>query len=185
MLPSKTLIKIKDGFTIVETLIVLAVAGLILLIILNAIPALDRSSRNNQTRQDIQLILAAVSRWELNNSGNFPSQPNNTTNPITSNTDFLYDVPLTYYNNVIDSTHPFPTNIILQTTNSIYAAGTTIASTPFMNTSTLNTVIIANHLKCDSNNDGNATYQGASYSDVVALYSIDTGNNASPQCSEL
>src|ERR1700679_1776700 len=61
------------GFTIAETMIVLAAAGVILLIVLEAVPALERSGQNNQRRQDVQQILAAVSHYELNNGGNMPS----------------------------------------------------------------------------------------------------------------
>ena len=44
--------KREEGFTIIEVLIVLAIAGLILLIVFLAIPALQRNSRNTQRKND-------------------------------------------------------------------------------------------------------------------------------------
>ncbi len=58
-----------SGFTIVEAIIVIAVAGIILLMVLLAIPALQRSGHNDRKRHDVQTILEAVSQYELNNSG--------------------------------------------------------------------------------------------------------------------
>ena len=37
-----------EGFTIIEVLIVLAIAGLILLVVFLAVPALQRNARNTQ-----------------------------------------------------------------------------------------------------------------------------------------
>jgi len=53
--------KREEGFTIIEVLIVLAIAGLIILIVFLAVPALQRNSRNSQRANDASLVLAAVS----------------------------------------------------------------------------------------------------------------------------
>ena len=45
-----------EGFTIIEVLIVLAIAGLIMLIVFLAVPALQRNSRNTQRTNDASLI---------------------------------------------------------------------------------------------------------------------------------
>jgi prepilin-type N-terminal cleavage/methylation domain-containing protein len=67
----KNLIK-KDtrGFTIIEVLIVLAIAGLIMLIVFLAVPALQRNSRNTQRANDASRALAAINECLSNNSGN-------------------------------------------------------------------------------------------------------------------
>src|SRR5258708_33888221 len=75
------------GYTIVELMFVLAIAGIILLLVFEAIPALQRSSRNNQRKQDISTILHAVSQYELANSGNYPLDCNNLVNPTTCDMD--------------------------------------------------------------------------------------------------
>ncbi len=62
-----------EGFTIVETMIVLAIAGLILLIVLLAVPALQRSSVNTNIKSDASAIAAAITDYESNNGGAVPS----------------------------------------------------------------------------------------------------------------
>lgn len=53
--------KREEGFTIIEVLIVLAIAGLIMLIVFLAVPTLQRNSRNTQRTNDASLVTAAVS----------------------------------------------------------------------------------------------------------------------------
>jgi prepilin-type N-terminal cleavage/methylation domain-containing protein len=66
--------KRQQGFTIIEVLIVLAIAALILLIVFLAVPALQRSSRNNSTRQEAADVLAAVNDYVANNNGSSPNK---------------------------------------------------------------------------------------------------------------
>ena len=61
--------KVKEGFTIVEVLIVLAIAALILAIILIALPDLQRSSRNSNIFHDAQNLASANQTYEGNNQG--------------------------------------------------------------------------------------------------------------------
>lgn len=61
------------GFTIVEVMIVLAIAGLIILIVFLAVPALQRSSRNTQARNAAAAVLAVVNEYTANNGGTFPT----------------------------------------------------------------------------------------------------------------
>ena len=73
-------LKKKDqGFTIVEVMIVLAIAGLIILIVLLAVPALQRNSRNNGVRNDSARIGGLVQE-QVNNSQN-GILPNSATTP--------------------------------------------------------------------------------------------------------
>jgi prepilin-type N-terminal cleavage/methylation domain-containing protein len=58
-----------EGFTIIEVMIVLAIAGLILLIVFLAIPALQRNSRNTQRKNDAAAYTAAYSEDVNNNNG--------------------------------------------------------------------------------------------------------------------
>ncbi len=61
-----------EGFTIIEVLIVLAIAGLILLIVFLAVPALQRNTRNTGRKEDASRIATAVSNFVSNNGGNLP-----------------------------------------------------------------------------------------------------------------
>jgi prepilin-type N-terminal cleavage/methylation domain-containing protein len=59
------------GFTIVEVMIVLAVAGLILLIVLIAVPALQRNARNQHRKTAVDLVASEVEEYK-NNTGHYP-----------------------------------------------------------------------------------------------------------------
>ena len=45
-----------EGFTIIEVMIVLAIAAMILLVVLLAVPALQRNSRNTAVKTDAGFI---------------------------------------------------------------------------------------------------------------------------------
>lgn len=62
----------QKGFTIIEVLIVLAIAGLIILIVFLAVPALQRNSRNTTKRSDVSKALGAVGEFTANNNGKVP-----------------------------------------------------------------------------------------------------------------
>jgi prepilin-type N-terminal cleavage/methylation domain-containing protein len=68
--------KKSEGFTIIEVLIVLAIAGLIMLIVFLAVPALQRNSRNNSRRNDASRVLAAANEWRTNNNNQMPAAAN-------------------------------------------------------------------------------------------------------------
>jgi prepilin-type N-terminal cleavage/methylation domain-containing protein len=150
-----------DGFTIVEMIIVLAVAGLILLMVLVAIPALQRGSRNNQRKQDVQVILEAVSHWELNNSGNIPTPTDNYLQASNAK--------LTYYD---------PLNVYINGGSSGWSpAPNPVTATP--------DVEVYNYQKCSATSLGSSTAAGAGYSDIVALYTIETAGGTTPKCQQL
>ncbi len=65
--------KADKGFTIIEVMIVLAIAGLIMLIVFLAVPALQRNSRNTQRKSDASRISSAVANYVANNNGRQPS----------------------------------------------------------------------------------------------------------------
>lgn len=144
------------GFTIIEMLIVLAVAGTILSLALVAIPVLQRNSRNNQRAQDVQTILASVSRHALNNSGNFER-------PSAGFKLFYYE------------------NSSAKIRFEHRESGEGVTQTP-----TLETVIVANRQKCSADQLGKSTPAGAGYADVVALYMIEqSGGKISQRCQEM
>ena len=61
------------GFTIVEVLIVLAIAGAILAAILLAVPALQQNARNSQLKTAANDVVAAISNSTANNNGSIPA----------------------------------------------------------------------------------------------------------------
>lgn len=60
------------GFTIIEVVLVLAIAGLIFLIVFLALPQLQRSRRDTQRKNDAGRILAQLENYAGNNNGNYP-----------------------------------------------------------------------------------------------------------------
>ena len=61
--------KTKRGFTIIEVVLVLAIAGLIFLMVFIALPALQRSQRNTQRRDDYSMLVTAVNSYMSSNNG--------------------------------------------------------------------------------------------------------------------
>src|SRR5436189_525213 len=61
------------GFTIIEVMIVLAIAALILLIVFLAVPALQRNSRNTQYRSEAARILGGANEFTTNNNNTLPA----------------------------------------------------------------------------------------------------------------
>ena len=60
------------GFTIIEVVLVLAIAALIFLMIFVALPALQRGQRDTARKEDVGTIAAAVNSYKSNNSGQVP-----------------------------------------------------------------------------------------------------------------
>lgn len=73
MLSHTSQTKKEKGFTIIEVLIVLAIAGLILLVVFLAVPALQRNARNTQRSTDAGNILSSLSEYVGNNNGQLPA----------------------------------------------------------------------------------------------------------------
>jgi prepilin-type N-terminal cleavage/methylation domain-containing protein len=65
--------KLNEGFTIIEVMIVLAIAGLILLIVFLAVPALTRSNDNTDRKQAAGRIGSAINDYVSNNNGSAPT----------------------------------------------------------------------------------------------------------------
>jgi prepilin-type N-terminal cleavage/methylation domain-containing protein len=66
---------LKDGFTIIEVVLVLAIAGLIFLMVFIALPALQRSQRDTQRRDDIARANTALTQFMANNRNQVPQFP--------------------------------------------------------------------------------------------------------------
>lgn len=146
--------KKSDGFTIVEVMIVLAIGALILLVVLLAVPALNRNKRNTQRKQDVSALLGAISEYTTNNAGSLP--PNTAAITALANLSF-YD-PATDVN-YVNST-------------------TAVTTTPGTDA---NTVYIRNYAKCSGNAIATS---GATRRNVVAYYFVETPTSSSAICQE-
>ena len=62
-----------QGFTIIEVVLVLAIAGLILLMVFIALPALQRGQRDTQRRNDVGRMMSQVNSYQTNSRGAVPN----------------------------------------------------------------------------------------------------------------
>lgn len=69
---SQEQIQKKKGFTIIEVVLVLAIAGLIFLMVFIALPALQRSQRDTQREQDLSRFMSQINSYQSNNRGGVP-----------------------------------------------------------------------------------------------------------------
>lgn len=157
-----------QGFTIIEVLFVLAIAGVIMMIVFMAIPTLQRNARNSARKQDIAAALDAVSSYQLRSTGSFCP-----TSGGACDTAALFQYTKFHFYDASDFT-----------VSGVPAGTSTITSV-----SGLNSVEIHNHYKCGTNAATGAviaTQTAASYLDVAAVYATEAGNgSATFQCREL
>ncbi|GAC1387778.1 MAG: hypothetical protein NVS1B7_2670 [Candidatus Saccharimonadales bacterium] len=148
------------GFTIIEVLIVLAIAGLILLVVFLAVPALQRNSRNTQRKGDVSQLLGAVSEYVSNNAGSLPGS-----NAVFSAA-FSNNAPkLGYYTNAANVSWVNP-------------GGPAAPADP----GDLDKVVVSSYSKC---NGSAATTSGATQRSIVAVYDVEGSSGAKlPQCVE-
>lgn len=64
--------KIRQGFTLIELMIVLAIAGLIISLVFVAASAAQRNGRDTTRRADTQKLATAIEQWAANNNGALP-----------------------------------------------------------------------------------------------------------------
>ncbi len=160
--------KRESGFTIIEVLIVLAIAGLILLIVFLAVPALQRNSRNTQRKNDVAAILGAFSEAVNNNAGKLP----------TDNADFQTKVVAnaklgTFEAGNSGAVPPVPGDVTYSKNSS--------APSPAPTNTDVSKVVVQSFLKCDGNN---ATGTNATARSVVALYAVETSGGSQQICQE-
>ncbi len=60
------------GFTIIEVVLVLAIAGLIFLMVFIALPALQRNQRDTQRRDSLASFSSQLTQYQTNNKGTLP-----------------------------------------------------------------------------------------------------------------
>lgn len=63
----------QKGFTIIEVVLVLAIAGLIFLIVFLALPQLQKSRRDTQRRNDAGRMISALESYASSNDGAYPA----------------------------------------------------------------------------------------------------------------
>ena len=59
----------QKGFTIIEVVLVLAIAALIFLMVFIALPALQSSQRDTARKNDVSIVASSVNSWSSSNRG--------------------------------------------------------------------------------------------------------------------
>lgn len=62
-----------EGFTIIEVVLVLAIAGLIFLMVFIALPALQRNQRDTGRKNDASTVASAINTFRSNNRSSLPT----------------------------------------------------------------------------------------------------------------
>lgn len=63
----------KNGFTIIEVVLVLGIAALIFLMVFIAVPVLNRNQRDTARKNDLSIVSAAVTNYTNANRGAWPT----------------------------------------------------------------------------------------------------------------
>jgi|ERR1039458_5946878 prepilin-type N-terminal cleavage/methylation domain-containing protein len=157
-----------EGFTIIEVMIVLAIAGLILLIVFLAVPALQRNARNTQRGTDIGSIVGAINEYVDNQGGTVPATCTGAT-PCP----FLSNAKTGYYG----SGGWTATNFIY--TNNGGTAPAAATGDP----ANTNNIVAASYMSC--NQQGTAAVVGTGPRNIAVLYDVETGGSTGgmqPEC---
>ncbi len=182
----QTKLKNKQGFTIIEIMIVLAIAGLIMLIVFLAVPALQRASRNTSRKNDAGNISSALSTWISNNNGTLPGMESGSYVQNTCNTDLTgiaNSVKLGYYT-ASNITCANGTGAII---NSCTTAGTGCGVGTVTNVGTEN-IIFDEGVVCETaqpspgTSGPMTTTTAASTRSYVILYAVETGGAPQAEC---
>jgi prepilin-type N-terminal cleavage/methylation domain-containing protein len=79
------LLKKEKGFTLIEIVLVLAIAGLLLVIVFLAVSGAQKSRRDSQRKNDNARLMAQVEAYAGNNNGAYPATTANLTPYLPTN----------------------------------------------------------------------------------------------------
>lgn len=120
----KKLLNRERGFTIIEVMIVLAIAGLIMVIVFIAVPQLQSNARDTRRRDLVSRVKAEMETYANNNGGIYPL------NPTGSGTGTVTDFYTRYINGKVDIKDPGSGNDIGVGTGGNYVAYSSTVTLP-------------------------------------------------------
>ena len=186
----------QKGFTIIEVLIVLAIAALILLVVFLAIPGLQRSNRNSSRKSDIGKIAASISIYNGNTNGvGVVSSDSGLSCSAAYNLETKYAAFTGTNCSTISGSGAASTidnSMIASTLSGLYvyvpnsgtpAATITTATTGTPPVPATNVVIMEPGYVCTSaGQSGNTQKSGANANSVALVYTTETGNGWTWNC---
>ena len=144
----------QEGFTIIEMMLVLAIAALIFLMVFVALPALQRGQRDTARKNDVQNIAAAVTQYTSNNRGKFPDS--NGLKGYLGDLSNLDKESITVQDNA--------------------GNGTVTPSTE--------SAIVVKGVRCDATNSDGATLKKGTSKQFVVVTKLEAGGNGVAYCLE-
>ena len=154
----------EKGFTIIEVMIVLAIAGLIIVIVLLAVPSLQRNGRNTGIRSDANQTLGYISTFNTDNQGAVPTGVAITSGAVS----------------VTGAAGTNASNGKIQAGTTITT--TTIAATPVAVTPAVGALSVVLQGKCPDVVSGTSVTPVASARSVAVIYAIETSGGTAAQC---
>ncbi len=148
------------GFTIIEVVLVLAIAALIFLMVFIALPALQRNQRDIARKEELQKVIGAVSTYQGNNRAASPDNAGDLASYLDSES------------GVEDPTIELP-------------SGTTVSIGPSdanESTPTSDEIIIYIGKKCGSASGDSVALEDGSSRQVAATVLLENGN--APFCQQ-
>jgi prepilin-type N-terminal cleavage/methylation domain-containing protein len=140
----------EKGFTIIEVVLVLAIAALIFLMVFIALPALQRSQRDTQRKNDLSRLTTALTNYTSNNRGALPTDWGTfETTYLTTNGDSFVD-PSGPTSTQSGSTYVLTTGTV----------GTALKDTTF-DSATQNVIYYTASAVCGTSDSTNTTKAGA------------------------
>ena len=159
--------KSSGGFTIIEVLIVLAIAGLILLIVFLAVPSLQRANRNNTRKKDAEYIATQRVQYNTDNHTVVVAGGFDCSLPHTGKKFCTYlSTGLLYYD--LDNVN-------------FHNSGTT-APTVIPTITDPDQILTDTYLKCDANGTNALVAPIVVY--AVVLFAVETASGIKQQCIE-
>ncbi|MBI5906752.1 type II secretion system protein [Candidatus Saccharibacteria bacterium] len=147
-----------EGFTIIEVMIVLAIAGLIILIVFLAVPALQRNSRNTQRKNDASHLAGLVNEYVANHNGQLPTALGAGGLDLTNDNFSIMNKP-SVFGNTFKA-----------------CAGTAVCTNA---ATTLDDMVVLSNATCNSNA---ATFGGGTRAFTVTYQVEKSGGGGDPQC---
>lgn len=126
------------GFTIIEVLIVLSIAGLILTIVFIAVPQLQRNARDNQRQNVASRIKSEIETYANNNQGTYPFMSTGCTNDPAADSGKICDFVARYINGKVNIKDPLSGSDVMANPPSATNNGKPQAYAAAVNTTDLN-----------------------------------------------
>ena len=191
----------RHGFTIIEVVLVLAIAGLIFLMVFIALPALQRSQRNTRRRSDMARIATATTNYQAaNNRLPFRNKVKNSTNSAdleldegfishyidesctnikknARNGNYTYSPNITYESCGDQFSDPDGTPYILayKFDHEYQTAGNIWVYDLQENANTKHVIFVHTHAKCDHNNPNRQVIATDGTNDFALRYVLEGG----------